>query len=190
MTSKILLRQQVRAELAKLAADQRRLDSTKLCDLLQQQDVWQRAASVLLFVPLQSEPDIAPLLEASWAAGKTAALPRFDPAAREYCAGVVCRRDDLEPGSFGIVEPHPGCPVLPLNQLDFILVPGLAFDLTGRRLGRGKGFYDRLLAQVRGHKCGVCFDAQVVSAVPEELHDVRLNSILTPTRWHSCPRSA
>jgi 5-formyltetrahydrofolate cyclo-ligase len=59
---------------------------------------------------------------------------------------------------------------------------------TGRRLGRGKGFYDRLLAEFRGHKCGVAFDAQIVATVPEEPHDVRVDSILTPAGWRVCHR--
>jgi 5-formyltetrahydrofolate cyclo-ligase len=64
-----------------------------------------------------------------------------------------------------------------------VLVPGVAFDSHGRRLGRGKGFYDQLLAFVRGTKCGVAFDEQIVPEIPIEPHDVRLNCILTPTRW-------
>ena len=64
-----------------------------------------------------------------------------------------------------------------------ILVPGVAFDLHGRRLGRGKGFYDQLLAGVRGTTCGVAFDVQVVRELPQEPHDARVNCILTPTRW-------
>jgi 5-formyltetrahydrofolate cyclo-ligase len=64
-----------------------------------------------------------------------------------------------------------------------ILVPGVAFDLRGYRLGRGKGFYDQLLAAVRGPTCGVGFDEQIVDAVPVEPHDVRLSCLLTPTRW-------
>jgi 5-formyltetrahydrofolate cyclo-ligase len=63
------------------------------------------------------------------------------------------------------------------------LVPGVAFDLHGRRLGRGKGFYDRLLADVRGKTCGVAFDEQIVREVPVEPHDSDVNCILTPTRW-------
>ena len=66
---------------------------------------------------------------------------------------------------------------------DLILVPGVAFDLHGRRLGRGKGFYDQLLAAVRGTTCGVAFEQQMVREVPVEPHDIHLNSILTPTRW-------
>ena len=80
-------------------------------------------------------------------------------------------------------EPREHCAALALNRLDFVLVPGVAFDLDGRRLGRGKGYYDRLLATVTGAACGVAFDRQIVPRVPSEPHDARLNCILTPTRW-------
>ena len=73
--------------------------------------------------------------------------------------------------------------VVSLNRLDFILVPGVAFDLHGRRLGRGRGYYDILLAKVRGTTCGVAFDEQIVREVPVEPHDSDVNCILTPTRW-------
>jgi len=72
---------------------------------------------------------------------------------------------------------------LSLNRLDFILVPGVAFDLQGRRLGRGKGFYDQILAVVRGTVCGVAFDQQITPEIPVEPHDAVVNCILTPTRW-------
>jgi len=62
-------------------------------------------------------------------------------------------------------------------------VPGLGFDLSGHRLGRGRGYYDRLLAGIAGVKCGVAFDPQVVAQIPAERHDVNMNFILTPTRW-------
>jgi len=64
-----------------------------------------------------------------------------------------------------------------------ILIPGIAFDLHGRRLGRGKGFYDRLLTEIRGVKCGIAFDEQIVEKIPVEPHDVRMDFILTPTRF-------
>jgi 5-formyltetrahydrofolate cyclo-ligase len=100
---------------------------------------------------------------------------------------VVCEVTDpnknIRPGQFGIREPAGGCAELPLNRLDLILVPGVAFDLHGRRLGRGKGFYDQLLAAIRGRTCGVAFDQQIVGEIPVEPHDVHLNCILTPTRW-------
>jgi 5-formyltetrahydrofolate cyclo-ligase len=91
---------------------------------------------------------------------------------------------DLQPGAFGISEPAPGCEVVDLKTLDLVLVPGVGFALNGFRLGRGKGHFDRLLAQIPGFKCGVAFDWQVAVEIPTEPHDVQLNCILTPTRWH------
>jgi 5-formyltetrahydrofolate cyclo-ligase len=73
-------------------------------------------------------------------------------------------------------------PGIPLDRPDLILVPGVAFDWHGHRLGRGRGFYDRLLADVRGVKCGITSDEQMVNDVPAGPSDVRMNFILTPTR--------
>lgn len=130
------------------------------------------------------EPSIWPLLAEALAAGKTVALPRFVSANKGYAGFQVCDPSrDLASGRFGIIEPLPSCPEVQLNRLDLVLVPGVAFDARGARLGRGKGFYDRLLADVRGTKCGVAFDEQMVDAVPVGPLDIRLNCILTPTRW-------
>jgi 5-formyltetrahydrofolate cyclo-ligase len=70
-----------------------------------------------------------------------------------------------------------------LKRLDLVLVPGLAFDRHGRRLGRGRGYYDRLLAEVPGTSCGVAFDEQLVASDPVGPLDVPLNCILTPSHW-------
>jgi 5-formyltetrahydrofolate cyclo-ligase len=86
-------------------------------------------------------------------------------------------------GAFQVREPVAGCPVVAMNRLDLALVPGLAFDARGHRLGRGKGFYDRLLAGFPGRTVGVAFDFQVVAQVPVEPHDIALNAVVTPTRW-------
>ncbi len=91
---------------------------------------------------------------------------------------------DLVPGKHGIDQPAPDCPDLPTEQIDVILVPGIAFDSTCARLGRGAGFYDRFLAdpRVRAAKIGVAFDEQIVDAVPMDRWDVRLDAVVTPTR--------
>ena len=146
--------------------------------------LWHEAQSILFYAPMVGELDVWPLLEQALAAGKTAALPRWEAATKAYVACQV--RDpvqDVRTGHYGIREPAPRCAGDVLNRLDLILVPGVAFDLHGRRLGRGKGFYDQLLATVRGTTCAVAFDEQIVRAVPVEPHDIILNCILTPTRW-------
>jgi 5-formyltetrahydrofolate cyclo-ligase len=182
--AKASLRQQVRERLNALTSQQREVASRAICSKLRQQSIWKPAASVFFFAPLPTEPDIWPLLEEGLLAKKTVALPRFSPATQSYVACVVKNLEaDLQSGQFGIREPGLSCPEFPLNRLDLVLVPGVAFDARGGRLGRGKGFYDRLLSAVNGTKCGVAFDEQIVDAVPVGPLDVLVNCILTPTRW-------
>ena len=185
-SGKSVLRDRVRELVRAVSTDERRALSQRLCGVALRDNYWRSAGSSLFFAPLPDEPDITPLLHEAWRTRRLVALPRFDAGTNGYAACVVSSRAELTTGRYGVMEPSPACPLIPLNQLDFAFVPGVAFDLDGRRLGRGKGFYDRLLAGVRGHKCGVALDAQIVTEVPEESHDVRVDSILTPTRWHWC----
>lgn len=114
--------------------------------------------------------------------GKRLALPRFDRSAQTYCAALFSGRvRDLVPGQFRIPEPPPTAPCVALNELDLVLVPGVAFDRAGRRLGRGRGFYDRLLAEISGIKCGVAFDWQILPELPAEPHDITMDYLLTPS---------
>jgi 5-formyltetrahydrofolate cyclo-ligase len=118
-------------------------------------------------------------------AGKIVTLPRYGASEDQYVAcQIKDTRRDLGPGRFGILEPLDSCPTFDLNRLDFSLVPGLGFTLSGYRLGRGKGYYDRLLAKVPGVKCGVAFAWQAPVELVPEAHDIRLDYILTPALWH------
>lgn len=145
--------------------------------------MWQQAGSVLLFAPMPVEPNIWPLLAEVLGAGKTVGLPRFDVVTQNYSAArVQDLRKDIVTGHFGIREPAAGCAEIPLSHLDLLLVPGVAFDWHGHRLGHGKGYYDRLLAGVRGVKCGIAFDGQMANEIPTGPSDVRMDFILTPTR--------
>jgi 5-formyltetrahydrofolate cyclo-ligase len=180
---KAALRKKIRAALESFPTEKRAADSPKVCGLLRRQFFWRRAAAVLFFAPLPDEVDVWPLPEAALVEGKIVTLPRFDPAGAKYAAGRVKNlRNEIVPGLFGIREPVSGCAEILLSELDLALVPGVAFDLRGRRLGRGGGFYDRLLGEFSGVKCGIAFDEQVVDAVPTAGSDLRMDFILTPTR--------
>ena len=182
---KLNLRRRLRQKVTLLTQQQRCEHAAELLKMVLEQAAWRNARRILLYFPRPDEPDIRLIESASREAGKTVAFPRYRPRTDDYDAAVIAAaNEDAQPGKFGILEPLPRCPALPLNQLDLVLVPGVGFDLLGRRLGRGRGFYDRLLAQVTGVKCGVAFDEQMVEEIPVEAHDVFLDCILTPTRWH------
>jgi 5-formyltetrahydrofolate cyclo-ligase len=176
-------RDRLRASQVNRSGEARSRDSTQLCQRLADLPDWRRARQVLLFAPMTTEPDLWPMVNHALREGKVVALPRFVSRA---CGYEVARlRDvaaDLVTGHFNLREPAPSCPVLDLNQLDLALVPGLAFSSAGCRLGRGKGYYDKLLASFGGVRGGIGWDEQVVDALPTEPHDVRLDWILTPTR--------
>ena len=186
---KTTLRANVRASLRALTREERAASSRALCEIASAQPHFQQARTILFFAALPDEPDLTLLLHAAWSARQLTALPRYDSNTRQYSAAVIRSAADLSPGRFGVLEPASNCPSHSLNQLDLVFVPGVAFALNGARLGRGKGFYDRLLAEVRGHKCGVAYEVQVIAAVPEEPHDVRVDSILTPAGWRPCHRA-
>lgn len=185
------VRQQVQAVLRELSPQDRRASSELICLRLQQQPIWERAGRVLLFAPLPDEPDIWSLVGRALQAGKMVALPRYEPSSGRYEAGRVQRLgQDLAVGHYGIREPPREWGTWPLNQLDLVLVPGVAFAIDGRRLGRGRGYYDRLLSLVGGIKCGVAFDQQMDDRIPVEPHDDYLDCILTPSRWLPCSSRA
>lgn len=182
--AKAALRRQMRSWLRDRTPAERTLASAAAVALLLARPEWQAARSVLLFAPLPDELDLWPLAAHALEQGRRLALPRFDPAVRAYHVAAVAELErDVRAGAFGIREPAPHCPVVPLNHLDLLLVPGLCFDLAGRRLGRGKGYYDRLLGPRRGTTCGVAWDQQVLASVPAGTADERVDCILTPTRW-------
>ncbi|HEY9509965.1 MAG TPA: 5-formyltetrahydrofolate cyclo-ligase [Verrucomicrobiae bacterium] len=184
MTTKAVIRKEVRELVRTISSEQRALASRQACALLEQQADWQNAKSIFFYAPLSEELDLWPLVQDSLSAGKIVCLPRFDPATNRYIAcQIQSLAADISIGKFGVREPGESCVMVPLNRLDLILVPGVAFNLRGHRLGRGKGFYDQLLVDASGIKCGVAFDEQIITEIPIEPHDVLVNRILTPTRW-------
>jgi 5-formyltetrahydrofolate cyclo-ligase len=181
--TKEALRKTLKDELSNVSERQRKEASERVLQLLTLHSLWKRSSTVLFFYPLQDEIDISPLMKAGLAEGKTIALPRYDPSNESYIpCQITNRSDEMCRGRFGIGEPTLQCPVIPPNQLDLILVPGLAFDLSGRRLGRGFGFYDRLLTAVSGTRVGVSYHFQLRPELPWEAHDIGVDCILTPER--------
>lgn len=148
------------------------------------------ARCVLLTVAFRSEWDTRALFAAA-VDGRTVALPRVN--AQERMLELFAVRDlarDTEPGYHGIPEPRDGLPRIATDAVDWVLVPGVAFDLAGRRLGYGGGYYDRLLATLPAAAARVAgaFDLQVVAEVPSARHDLVVDTLATESRLFSFGR--
>ena len=113
--------------------------------------------------------------------GVTLCYPRVAAKTRTLSFFHVTDPTTLEPGSFGIAEPDAAAKPVPLDSIELFVVPGLAFDRTGGRLGWGKGHYDATLAHARGTRVGFCFDWQIVDQVPRAPHDVLMQLLVTST---------
>ena len=175
------LRARIRERMERISEAVRAVESIDLCERLKTQ--MQSAHTVLFYAPLADELDVWPVLELSMALGTNCALPFYDPATKIYGARLLEKlATDVVTGKFGVREPAAHCEVMPLDKFDLVLVPGVAFDLNGSRLGRGFGFYDRLLAEASGIKCGVAYDFQLQELIPSEPHDAKVDFILTPNK--------
>jgi 5-formyltetrahydrofolate cyclo-ligase len=143
------------------------------------------AHCVLLTLPYRSEWDTRALVNAALAAGKQVVLPRVNDATRMLDMHLI---DDIErdtaPGFRGIPEPSARLPQVARDAIDWVLVPGVAFDVRGRRLGYGGGFYDRLLSLLAHDTARVAgaYDMQVIARVPAAPHDLSVQQIVTEQR--------
>jgi 5-formyltetrahydrofolate cyclo-ligase len=144
------------------------------------------AGTVLLYATaFPEEIDTRPLLVETLERGKRLVCPRVDRATRRLrLFEIKDLENDLTPGTLGIPEPRVDCPEVEPAAVDWVLVPGLAFDPNGYRLGRGAGHYDRLLPTLRaGTPCwALILDCQWAEDLPVEPHDIPLDGVLSPGR--------
>lgn len=178
MTSKKDLRQMIRLRKQEHSA----AESSALLAALQSESHFANARTLLLYSALPDEVQINPLFDGLIAQGKTILLPRVvsdtDMELRLYTGA-----DSLQPGAFGIMEPT-GPLYTDYAAIDVAVIPGMAFDADGHRLGRGKGYYDRFLSKLstlntKLYKIGLCFPWQLVNEVPSDAHDIMMDVVIS-----------
>ena len=181
--AKAQLRKRVLASRAVLSAELRSELSAQIAHKILLLASYRSARAVMAYVSFGSEFATSEVLHAALADGKILALPRIDRLAKRLLLYRVTDLElDLEPGVWGILEPKPDrCAALSAQALDLILVPGVAFDALGNRLGYGGGYYDRLLGSLCSSPFLVAgaFSMQVVDRVPVTPHDKALHLIVT-----------
>ena len=176
-------------------------DSKKACSLLSDSEIYKKANVILAYMPMPEEVDIMPVIKNALILGKYVAVPRIINGTNDMDfyllknakSGREIGKDfenQLERGVFGIREPKECLKKLSLSDIRkasydtgcLVLVPALAFERSGARLGRGKGFYDKFLSALKGSpviSCGVCFNFQILDSVPTETNDFAVDYILS-----------
>ncbi len=168
------LRKQCRRVRRSLGEQERARASLAICHLIESWEVFQTSETILTYMPIHSEVDLTPLLEHF--PRKRWVLPRILPEEEHRMVFHAYDARHLVKHPFGMQEPAAHLPVVLPEEIRLALVPGLAFDRSGWRLGYGGGYYDRFLTGFSGMSAGIVFHALLLAEVPHALLDI-------PMRW-------
>ncbi|PYI52918.1 5-formyltetrahydrofolate cyclo-ligase [Paenibacillus flagellatus] len=193
--SKTDLRKRMEAIRSSIPAEERAAMSRSACRaairMLERMraEAGDRPFTLFSYVPFRTEADVTPVMRWCWECGGRVVVPKTIRDRKWMSLHLIQSLDDLEAGAWGIREPSMSAPALErLSELDAMLVPGLAFDAKGGRLGYGGGYYDAFVRRCRAagerepFKLAVAFDAQIVPDVPMDDHDFRIDAVVTDRR--------
>lgn len=176
------LRQKLQQCLRKMTEEQRIEKSRKACQNLISTPEFQNATAVMMYLSLPHEVDTSDAILYAWQHGKIVVVPKISWQQRHM---IPVQINSLETGSFstevaGLRNPVTGVP-MPFGEIDLVVAPGLGFDRSGNRIGRGGSFYDRFFAnkELRALKCGFAFAEQLVESIPVAKHDVPMDFLVT-----------
>jgi 5-formyltetrahydrofolate cyclo-ligase len=188
--AKLAMRRHVLADRDALPPSQRAAASDAIVARILARADFRSAQTVLVTLPFGSEWDTLAVVRAALAAGKTVAIPRVDATRRMLELHAIADPErDVVAGYRDIPEPRPACARVAPEAIDLVLVPGVAFDREGRRLGYGGGYYDRLLPLLsrRAVRVAGAFELQLVDRVPTAAHDITVDAVITESRALTVP---
>jgi 5-formyltetrahydrofolate cyclo-ligase len=182
------LRQLCRQIRRDLGEEVRARASQAICAQIERWEEFQHAQSLLAYLPIKAEVDLRPLLERH--PEKHFALPRILPEAEGRMVFHPYDPARLVRHPFGMDEPAADLPLVPENEIELCLTPGLAYDRQGWRLGYGGGYYDRFLSRFTGVSLGVVFQALLLESIPHGEFDVPVGWVVTEAGLSNCPIQA
>ena len=182
--AKNIIREKHKKKRNAITLDKKRELDTKICNRIISLVSFRYAETVLLYAPVNSEIDISPVAEAALSAGKRVAYPRCIPGSSEMKFHFVSSTEELSPGYMNIPEPSESAPEFDRSETAdsgkcLCIIPALAFDKRGYRIGYGKGYYDRYLSGVDLMKAGVIYSELLVDRVPNGRFDLKVDFIVS-----------
>lgn len=150
--------------------------------------LFQKARNIMIYLPFKNEVDIKIVIESAWDKNKQVLAPKIEPSIKKINPYIIKSWNDLELGFYQIYEPKDDDKnPFPIEEIELVLVPGVAFDKNGYRLGYGGGYFDRFFDQfnIPPYRLAVAFDFQVVDQIPIFSHDIPMNEIITEKKSYS-----
>lgn len=180
------LRMELKRALSDLKEEDCRSADREIALRILSMEEYQQAHTVFCFAGTRQEIDTVPVLLDALRREKRLALPRCI-AKGIMEAYEIHSLEDLEPGSYGILEPKSGCMRISPKEIDLSLIPCLSASPDGRRLGYGGGYYDRYMAGALGVKAALCREDMMQKELPAEEHDQRMDLVVSEERIYRCP---
>jgi 5-formyltetrahydrofolate cyclo-ligase len=175
MMSKSEFRSKIKSLQSAITSSELKKQSTSICSFLMSWFQARNIQHVGIYMAMSDEINLAPFICSALDQERTIYAPKYVVSHTGYCFSEIKSISDVKMGKFNIPEPL-GNPV-DINQIQAILSPGLAFDPTGVRLGRGGGFYDRIFSKYLGIRIGICAHSQIIPNLPVESWDQRVHWI-------------
>ena len=173
------IRKKLRERRDAIPAEQARVWNAAIVERIAVSKAFQNADLVLLYAPIGSEIDLLPLIPLAWERGIEVAFPVCDTEACTLSFRILERGAELERGAYGIMTPPTDARVATLTERTLCILPGLAFTPKGERIGYGKGYYDRFLADFAGTSVGAVYECMLCKRLPTEAHDLPVSTVFT-----------
>ncbi|MBN1942429.1 MAG: 5-formyltetrahydrofolate cyclo-ligase [Phycisphaerae bacterium] len=181
------IRNQIRAILRQMPHDAAAAKSLAVARRVWRLKAFRSARTVMLYLPVLGEVDVLPIARAAWRNGKKVLAPTACDHCRTMRAILCCPvNEEMFHPHHGLRQPNRDLGELTVDQLDLVIVPAVAFDPKGNRLGRGGGFYDRFLArpELRAETLGVAYAEQIVPSLPVHANDRPVNIVVTDKKTY------
>ena len=176
------MKNEIRKEFKKKRASMEKTEvaekSRVACDLFLKSEIYKNARVIMAYMPLGNETDTSYIIKKAFEDGKRLAFPVTDEQSGEITPCFAFADSNFEKGAFSVIEPADKI-VANGEDIDVVIVPGIAFDKKGARVGFGKGCYDRFLNKTNAVKVGFCYSFQLCDDIPADSYDIQMDFLIT-----------
>jgi 5-formyltetrahydrofolate cyclo-ligase len=173
-------RKQMKEKLTQLSKEIYEVKSQRIAEKLFETEEWKMADTIGITISIPPEVNTYRIIEKAWSEQKRVAVPKCVPESRQLDFYYIQQFEHVEKGYFGLFEPNiEKVQKADIENIDLLFIPGLAYTVTGCRLGFGGGYYDRYLPNFPNHTVVLAFQEQIVDHLPIEKHDYKVKKIIT-----------